>query len=138
MSKTIRWTFYSILIAGALIFGYLVTFNQDPESYLPTPEAPLVERGPAAGGAARGEWEIEVKGKVLSLEERGEEVRLMLDVGAVEGAGSGPLLDPRVEVRGAREHFVKLPEAGEEIRFSARGSRQRPAFLEISEVVGER
>lgn len=50
-SKGLRWTFYILLMFGAVGFGFHVTFFQDPESYVPVDQTPrLVEGGVAPAG----------------------------------------------------------------------------------------
>ena len=141
MSKTARWTLYSIIIVAAMSFGYFVTFQQDPSTYTPADSwgTPLEET------EKEDIWTATITGRVEAVRQRDSEVEegeepmaVDLHILSLESTGPVPVFSTTVEARTTGQalntHLGRLPEAGDEVIVTTESSHRNPAYVEIGEV----
>lgn len=138
MSKSLRWVIYSILIVAAVVFGFYVTFYQDPGDYTPGPKLHNHHQESAPNTSA---WTARISGTVEDVRLRGsdeETLSLFLRIDDLQTTGQTPVLPSPVQARASTEVLQntlgRLPEAGDHLTIHTQGSSPSPTFLTIDDV----
>lgn len=152
MSKEIRWTFYILLTAGIIGFGWYMSLTERPDAYTPQ-EAPYTqtsEPGAPTGAALDGEgddgeqWAATITGQVTGTHPMTSEGRELFSIEfsydeapRFDDADHGEISSP-INLVGSQELFEdrlgRLPKLEDQLVVETASTSPNPLLLPLHDV----